>query len=97
LFSMLFASFLISRYEGPKNPRPNANNNGGTQSGGGLASKKEGNPGILYQDEVWRPCLKGIHPAWLLAFRVCAFLVLLILLIINAIVDGASIFYYYTQ
>lgn len=97
LLSMIFASFLISRYEGPRNARPNANNNGGAQSDREIASKREGNPGILYQDEVWRPCLKGIHPAWLLAFRVCAFLVLLILLIVNAIVDGASIFYYYTQ
>ncbi|KAL9239607.1 hypothetical protein vseg_013915 [Gypsophila vaccaria] len=38
-----------------------------------------------------------MHPCWLLAFRVCAFLVLFILLIVNAIVDGGSIFFYYTQ
>ncbi|KAJ4840205.1 hypothetical protein Tsubulata_002956 [Turnera subulata] len=51
----------------------------------------------LYEDETWRPCLKGIHPAWLLVFRVVAFFVLLVLLIIAVFVDGGSIFYYYTQ
>ncbi|KAH9624561.1 hypothetical protein KSS87_000715, partial [Heliosperma pusillum] len=88
LISMGFASFLISKFEGPRNARSNNSNNN---------NRKDENDGVLYADEVWKPCLEGIHPGWLLAFRVCAFFVLLILLIVNAIVDGGSIFYYYTQ
>ncbi|XP_021718913.1 uncharacterized protein LOC110686626 isoform X1 [Chenopodium quinoa] len=88
LISMIFASFLISKHEGPrKSSKPNLDEE--------EISKEK--PGILYADEVWMPCLKGMHPGWLLAFRVCAFFVLLILLIVNVIVDGGSIFYYYTQ
>ncbi|XP_057951498.1 uncharacterized protein LOC131146148 [Malania oleifera] len=85
LISMLAAFFLIFKYEGSRHPRPES---GETQ---------QRTAGLLYEDEVWRPCLKEIHPAWLLAFRVFAFCVLLSLLIINAFVDGGSIFYFYTQ
>ncbi|KAJ6387004.1 hypothetical protein OIU78_016854 [Salix suchowensis] len=58
--------------------------------------KKEAEPS-LYDDETWRPCLKGVHPAWLLVFRLFAFSVLSVLLAIAVMVDGGTIFYYYTQ
>ncbi|KAG6388958.1 hypothetical protein SASPL_150395 [Salvia splendens] len=41
--------------------------------------------------------LRSIHPGWLLAFRVFAFLMLLLMLILNVAVDGGSIFNFYTQ
>ncbi|GMH23407.1 hypothetical protein Nepgr_025250 [Nepenthes gracilis] len=84
--SIVLASFLISKFEGHQNSRTHESSENGREA-----------PGILYVDEVWKPCLKGMHPVWLLAFRVLSFFVLLVLLIINAIVDGAGIFYYYTQ
>ena len=47
--------------------------------------------------EAWTPCLIQIHPICLLAFRVCAFGMMLASLIVKALVNGASMFYYYTQ
>ncbi|KAK2967160.1 hypothetical protein RJ640_005204 [Escallonia rubra] len=85
LISMVFASFLISKYEGPRKSRKEN------------VEAQEESAGVLYDDEVWKPCLKEIHPAWLLVFRVVGFFVLVVLLILNAVVDGGAIFYYYTQ
>jgi hypothetical protein len=66
---MAFALFLIWKYEGFRKHRT-----GETQ--------QIEEAGALYEDETWRACLKGIHPTWLLAFRVFAFIVLLVLLIV---------------
>ncbi|MQM13121.1 hypothetical protein Taro_046043 [Colocasia esculenta] len=82
--SMLIATILIWKYEGF-----NAGEEG--------EEAQEEAAGTLYDDESWRPCLKEIHPAWLLAFRVTAFLVLTALLIINIAVQGGEMFYFYTQ
>jgi hypothetical protein len=79
---MVVATILIWRYEGPCHRYP--------------SSERE-REGLLYDDEAWRPCLKEIHPAWLLAYRLVAFFVLLGLLIVIIVVDGGSIFYFYTQ
>ncbi|CAN6446242.1 unnamed protein product [Victoria cruziana] len=51
----------------------------------------------LYADESWRPCLKEIRPASLLIFRVVAFCLMASLLSMNIILDGADMFYFYTQ
>ncbi|XP_050381014.1 uncharacterized protein LOC126798182 [Argentina anserina] len=48
-------------------------------------------------DEGWRPCLKVIHPLWLMAYRVTAFFLLLAILIAKVFVSGGAIYYYYTQ
>lgn len=85
LISMIIAGILIWKYEGPTSEEEE----GAERHGKAL--------GTLYEDEAWRPCLKVIHPAWLLAFRVISFFLLLALLITNVAVDGAGIFYYYTQ
>ncbi|XP_057464394.1 uncharacterized protein LOC130754240 isoform X1 [Actinidia eriantha] len=87
LMSIIFSYALISKYEGPRKPK-----NGRRES-----QEEEPAAGLLYEDEVWKPCLKGVHPVWLLSFRVIAFFVLLILLILNVAVDGADILYFYTQ
>ncbi|XP_071731687.1 uncharacterized protein [Rutidosis leptorrhynchoides] len=89
LTSMGIASYLITKYEGPvKRKLRNREDKDDDDDDYG---------GVLYDDELWKPCLKGIHPAWLLSFRIFAFFVLSILLVLNAIVDSGSIFYYYTQ
>lgn len=85
LVSIVVGSIVIIKHEGPRN----------SKQGSREAGKEPA--GVLYEDEVWKPCLKTIHPAWLLAFRVVAFFVLLVLLILNVAVDGGDIFYYYTQ
>lgn len=85
LSCVIIASFLIWKYEGSNSEREDR------------AETRQETLGTLYMDESWRPCLQEIHPAWLLAFRVTAFFVLLALLVVNAIVNGGDIFYYYTQ
>lgn len=85
LADMVFAAFLIWKYEGRN--RTNAATTGNQREAAG----------ILYKDEAWTPCVKGIHPAWLMAFRVFAFLLMLALITGNTVADGGGIFIYYTQ
>ncbi|XP_047331511.1 uncharacterized protein LOC124935095, partial [Impatiens glandulifera] len=91
--SLVFSYLLISKYEGPRRTRTRTRTRRENMDG----EIEQEDCGMLYEDEVWMPCLKEIHPGWLLAFRLFAFFVLLILLILNVTADGADIFYYYTQ
>ena len=86
LLSAIFSSLIILKYEVSRKATGNDDK-----------EEKKETLSTLYEDEIWRPCLKGIHPVWLLGFRVFAFVVLLVLLILTATADGGSIFYFYTQ
>lgn len=86
LFSAIISSLIILKYEVS---RKKATRNGNKEG------EKE-TSSTLYEDEIWRPCLKGINPVWLLRFRVFAFAALLVLLILIATEDGGSIFFFYT-
>ncbi|KAG7029205.1 hypothetical protein SDJN02_07542, partial [Cucurbita argyrosperma subsp. argyrosperma] len=83
--AMVVAALLISKYEGFKRPKS------------GSRDDSQDSAGSLYEDELWRPCLKGIHPAWLLAYRMLAFAVLFGLILGDAVVVGGRIFLFYTQ
>lgn len=101
LACMAVAGYLIWRHEGPgadRRPGGAASSSSSGPVGGELTDSGKGRrPGVLYDDEAWRPCLRDIHPAWLLAYRLISFFVLLSLLVVIVISDGGNIFYYYTQ
>lgn len=104
LACMAVAGYLIWRHEGAgADRRPGGASSSSSALSGPAAdgelqgSGKGRRPGVLYDDEAWRPCLRDIHPAWLLAYRLISFFVLLSLLVVIVISDGGSIFYYYTQ
>lgn len=52
---------------------------------------------LLYFDKAWRPCVKGINPIFLAAFRVFSLALLTLVIVSDFIVHGGDLFYYYTQ
>ncbi|RAL41206.1 hypothetical protein DM860_017755 [Cuscuta australis] len=98
LMSIVFAIVLITKYEGSRKGGSTSSGNRRRRDDDDLCGQQQQQgPGVLYEDEVWKTSLKNVHPAWFLAFRIFAFVVLLVMLILYAAVDGSSIFYFYTQ
>lgn len=94
---MVASAYLIWRHEGPGAERRPGGAPPPPSRAGGAGEGVTRRPGVLYDDEAWRPCLRDIHPAWLLTYRLISFFVLLSLLVVIVISDGGNIFYYYTQ
>ncbi|XP_057496822.1 uncharacterized protein LOC130781602 isoform X2 [Actinidia eriantha] len=85
LTSTVVSAILIWKYEGSKKSKT------------GRRDNWRDTVGSLNKDETWGTSLKVVRPAWLLAYRVKAFIMILMLLITNVVLDGDGIFYFYTQ
>lgn len=85
LTSIGVALCLIVKYESANNHRRIRNR------------EEADDDGVVYDEDTWKSCIKGIHPVWLMAFRIIAFSVLLYILIRNANNRGRTIFYFYTE
>ncbi|XP_076943711.1 uncharacterized protein LOC143614045 [Bidens hawaiensis] len=84
VIAMMLAAFLIIKYEVFNKKKRN--------------HERDMEPiGILYEDETWRTCLKSVHPAWLLVYRLAAFGVMLALWIANLIIYEPNSLFFYTQ
>lgn len=84
LASISLASFVIWKYERFKRSEYDQ----GETANVGL---------FLQNDQAWKPCLKQIHPIWLMAYRIISFSLLLTTFIIKVIEHGGHIFFFYTQ
>lgn len=84
---MILALFIIWNYEGEGQKQLNSDGRETPQDVGF----------VLYDDNVWRPCLREIHPFRLLGFRVIAFGLALATFTVKVVGSKSTIFYYYTQ
>ncbi|KAK1423274.1 hypothetical protein QVD17_18572 [Tagetes erecta] len=82
---IVIASYLIWKYEGFKNKETCKE-----------VTQQE-RAWFLYGDEAWMPCIKGMHPFWLLAFRIISFCLLLAAGVADVTTHGTDLFFYYTQ
>jgi len=89
---MALAFFLIWKYEGARSLDSSGDNGEDREE-----ALPQVGPGVVYLEDCWKTCIEGIHPGWLLAFRLVAFFVLASLLVVDIVTDGWSIFLYYTQ
>lgn len=84
IIPMLMAAFIIFKYE----YSDRLESDSGTE---------QESARFWYSDEAWRPCVKEIHPICLMTFRIIAFCLILTALIVDFVVKGGSLLYYYTQ
>lgn len=81
------SAYLLRRYEGPGTHH---------QPEKAVAGEDKRRPGVVYDGEAWMPCLHGLHPRWLLTYRLIAFLFFGVHNMVIASTDG-TILYYYTE
>ncbi|KAL8471304.1 hypothetical protein ACS0TY_028190 [Phlomoides rotata] len=81
---MIAASFILWKYE-----------SSGILGSNGRRTQQESSR-VRY-DKSWKPCLKEIHPIFLMVFRMIAFSLLLVTLSFDLAIHGAELLYYYTQ
>ncbi|XP_042029086.1 uncharacterized protein LOC121776037 [Salvia splendens] len=84
LTPMVVAVFLIWKYEHLGNSESDAGGNQHESS-------------HIRSEKSWKPCLKRIHPIFLMCFRIIAFGLLLAAVSFDLALHGAELFYYYTQ
>ncbi|GAB4846733.1 hypothetical protein Ancab_025741 [Ancistrocladus abbreviatus] len=84
LTSMATSSYIIWKCEGSDHPKHH---------------KRESHqlPQLFHDDDAWRTSLREVHPIWLLAFRVLAFSLFLAILIVEIVIHGVAMLFYYTQ
>ncbi|KAI7741138.1 hypothetical protein M8C21_021153 [Ambrosia artemisiifolia] len=83
--SIVVALYLIWKYEGFRNIETYKE-----------ATQQE-RDWLTYDHEASMPSIKGMHPGWLLAFRIISFCVLLAAGVADVTTHGTDLFFYYTQ